>query len=465
MVKLPPHVIAISKAKTAAQQHMKYLGSYLEGVPTTFDDRVPTMAVDDVGRLYVNPDWCVQWSADQNGYVLLHEMLHNLLDHAERRREYLPFPTPKQLEWWNIAADLCIQQILKSIDHLRPPCGVKIEDYLHIPGLNRGMSTEKYYSLLSQHEESGGPMPPPPGRPDPNSPGDEQGTGSGGQPGEDASGSGSGDDDDGQQSGSGSTAGSGNASGKGTKKQGHGSSGSASDGMPKDYELPKDMASVGANLSRLEQVRDQMENDPTISIGSGMGTVRESLNRRLRRQPDPFDRLRNIVGQHTAAPMGTDEPTYRRRNRRQENDDLPIPGVIRFSPECVIIIDTSGSMGNPKVSDRAARAMTAIAQGLRRVQNPRVIAWDGGLRADKRISSISQFEWIGGGGTSMDEAVVMADQKYRPEAIVLVTDCGTTWPEKRTRAKLIVAMVDKYSQPPKWSIPVDLTVEAKPNVG
>lgn len=467
MVKLPPWVIAISKAKSVAQQHMKYLGSYLEGVATTFDERVPTMAVDSVGRLYVNPQWCLQWSAEQNGYVLLHEMLHNLLDHAARRMEYLPNPTPDQLEKWNIAADLCIQQVLMPFDGYRPSVGVKFEDYAHIKGMQRGLSTEKYFSLLSQHEDDGGAVPPPPGRPDPDAPDGEVPSGGGGgdeqQDGD--NGPGSGDDADGEQDGDGSDAGGGNAKGKGTRKQGHTQSGSASDGIPQDYELEKDMASVGANLARLEEVREQMEKDPHISIGSGMGTVRESLNRRLRRQPDPFDRLRNIVGQHTAAPMGTDEPTYRRRNRRQECDDLPIAGVIRFSPECVIIIDTSGSMGNPKVSDRAARAMTAISQGLRRVQNPRVIAWDGGLRCDKRISSLQQFEWIGGGGTSMDEAVVMADQKYRPEAIVLVTDCGTSWPEKRTRAKLIVAMVDKYSPPPKWAIPVDLTVEAKPNVG
>jgi|688.fasta_scaffold06991_13 predicted metal-dependent peptidase len=488
MVKLPQHVIDICKAKDVAQDFMPYTGRYLEGVPTVFDERVPTMAVDDCGRLYVNPNWLSQWSPEQNGYVLLHEMLHNLLDHAARREAFLPNPTQEQLETWNEAADLCIQQILEPWDKHRPGESVNLKDFMaRVPGIQRGMSTEKYYGILWAHKQKPkGPTPPPPpggGSPPPrggfpgcpgNGQGDEQDDQSPGQ------GSGqSGDEQDDtanglpkpkapnipQQNGNGGPK-QDDGQGKPKGKQQHKSSGSASDGIPQDYELPKDLGSVGANLARLQEVLQAMEDDPQLTTrGSGMGTVKQAISRKFVRVPDPFEELKAIVGRATAAPTGLPERTFRRMNRRQEHDDLPIAGEIKLFPECVIVVDTSGSMGNPQVSGRVAKAMAAIAHGVRRLQQPRVICWDDGLQNDRTISSIKEFKWEGGGGTSMAAAVEMADRKYRPDAIVLVTDCGTDWPDKPTRSRLIVAMVAKDCPPPKWAKTVDLTREAPAHVG
>ena len=376
MTKLPPHVIAVSKAKDMAQQWMKYLGGYLEGCPTIFDSRVPTMGVDSDGRLYINPQWVEQWSVEQNAYVLLHEMCHNLLNHAERRLQAIPNANPQQLECWNVAADLCIQQVLEEWDCHRPQPSVEIRDYVGIPGMVPGLSTERYYGILWNN---GNPQQP-----------------KGKQPG--------------------------------------GQSGSASDGVKQDYELESDLTSAATNMARLEDVRQQMEDDGSIGKGSGMGQLRQSLNVRLRRQPDPFDQLKSIVGKEVSTTVGVDEYTYRRLSRMQQHPDHPMRGVIKVSPECVIVLDTSDSMGAGPRGERVSRALTAIAQGCRRLQNPRVISWDDGLRNDKRCASIRDFNWIGGGGTGMSRAVEFADKKYKPDCIVLVTDCGTCWPDKPTRA-------------------------------
>lgn len=492
MVKLPSHVIAICKAKDEAQSFMPYTGRYLEGVPTVFDERVPTMAVDDCGRLYVNPNWLAQWNAQQNGYVLLHEMLHNLLDHAARREAFLPNPTQEQLDTWNEAADLCIQQILEPWDKHRPGESVNIKDAMRdVPGIQRNLSTEKYYGILWAHKQKPkNPTPPPPGGnpPPPNGgyPGPSPGNGQpqddqqqdGQSPGQGGGQSGDEQDDTAnglpkqktpnipQQNGNGGPSQGDPQGNKPKGKQPHKSGGSASDGIPQPYELPKDLGSVGANLSRLQEVLQSMEDDPQLTArGSGMGTVKQAISRKFTRVPDPFEELKAIVGRATAAPTGVPDRTYRRQNRRQESDDLPIAGDIKMSPECVIVVDTSGSMGNPKVSGRVAKAMAAIAHGVRRLQQPRVICWDDGLQNDRTISSIKNFKWEGGGGTSMAAAVEMADKKYRPDAIVLVTDCGTDWPEKPTRSRLIVAMVAKDCPPPKWAKTVDLTKEAPAHVG
>jgi predicted metal-dependent peptidase len=163
--------------------------------------------------------------------------------------------------------------------------------------------------------------------------------------------------------------------------------------------------------------------------------------------------------------VGADEYTYRRLSRMQQHPDHPMRGVIKVSPECVIVLDTSGSMGAGPRGERVSRALTAIAQGVRRLQNPRVISWDDGLRGDKRCASIRDFQWVGGGGTGMEDAIEMADKKYRPDCIVLVTDCGTGWPEKPTRARLVVAAVAMDTKPPKWARVVDLTKEVNAYVG
>jgi hypothetical protein len=461
---------------------MPYLASYLESIPTIYDERVKTMAVDSVGRLYVCPTFVLSLTADQAGYVLLHEVCHNLLGHADRRAQHIPTPNDEQLLAWNVAADLCIQQMLHQFDHLRPEGTVCIEDESEkYDDLQWGMSTERYYGIIWANR----PEPPVGGDTEPGE-GDEDDDGEGSGSGEgddeaDGDGDDAGDGDgegEGDGDGDGSGEGPGDPSdkpgkGKGGKGQGKGGqgqgkpqphqSGSSSDGVPKDYELETDLASVGSNMRRQEEVREEME--ACNAQGSGAGTLRQSLTVRLRRQPDPFEQLKNLVGRAVATCVGTPEPTYRKRNRKQENDDLPMRGEFKINPDCTIIVDTSGSMGCGDTAPRVVKAMTAIAQGLRRVHQPRVIAWDGALQSDARISSLKQFAWQGGGGTSMDAAVVMADTKYKPDAIVLVTDGYTAWPANPTRARLIVALVDKGSTPPKWSKVVDLTKEAPSHVG
>jgi hypothetical protein len=460
--KLPTHIVAVSKAKEIAQAWMKYLGGYLEGCPTIFDDGVPTMGVDCDGRLYINPEWVNQWGVEQNAYVLLHEMCHNLLNHAERREQAIPEATPEMLEKWNEAADLCIQQILADWDKYRPLPSVELDNYSHIPEMVPGLSTERYYGILWNN---GNPQQPkPPGQQPGNQPqpGKQPGQGPGNQPSQPGQQQGSGgqpSDDSGDGGGSPGT-------GKQPKgKQPHGKSGSASDGVKQDYELESDLASTAGNLARLEEVRQQMEDDGGPGMGKGMGRLSQSLNVRLRRQPDPYDQLKSIVGKETSTVVGVDEYTFRKPGRMQQHDDFPVRGVIRMNPECVIILDTSGSMGRGAQSDRVARAVTAITQGVRRLRNPRVISWDDGLQGDARFASMRDFKWCGGGGTGMQHAIEYADAKYRPDCIVIVTDCGTHWPNKPTRARLVVAAVAHDCAPPKWARVVDLTKEAPSYVG
>lgn len=409
---LTPTQRALTKGKIKARGFMPYLSSVFSIMRTHVTPDVPTMAVDDSGRLYVNEQFLATLSPHEVAYVLLHEVLHIVLSHGRRLRAVVPQATERERLCWNIAADLCIQQMLARHLSIHEPQGIVTIDgfvpytstpikFLDIPGLRRGMSTEQYYSLLFQY------IPEQPVKPrrcllDP------------------------------------------------------AEAGSNSSGKQGGYEKPSSVVEKAMLDNSLEQAEQSMLEAEAAQPGSVPGKLCSTLSMRLRKQPDPFDELRHVVARSVASPLGTEEYTYRRLSRRQQEGLPRKRGVVRYCPECSIIVDTSGSM-----SSREQKAMTAVAQGLRRVQQPRVVLYDAAVQDDRRMSTLDNFKWKGRGGTRMNAAIEYVDSTHRPDAIVLITDGETAWPERPTRARLIVALVSQgYTAPPSWSRVVHCYKEA-----
>lgn len=407
MKTLSPLQRTLTKAKIRARVWMPYLSHVFGIMRTHATTTVDTMAVDENARLYVNEEFVATLAPDEVAYCLLHEVLHIVLSHGRRLRAIVPDATERERLCWNIAADLCIQQMLARHLSAREPLGIVTIDgeipdskgvkFLSIPGLKRNMSTEQYYSLLLPYlpEQQGGSGE---GRPqvlDPSK------------------------------------------------------AGSNSSGEKKPYEKGSTVIEKAMLENALEQAERDMEEAESSQPGSVPGGLRATLSVRLRRQPDPFEELKRVVSRSVASPIGAEEYTYRRLNRRQQDGGVRKRGVVRYAPECVIIVDTSGSMGG-----REEKALTAVAQGLKKVQQPRVMLFDATIQDDRRMSTIQQFEWKGYGGTDMTAAIELADTKYRPDAIVIITDGETAWPSTPTRARLVVALVAPecaYSKPPAWS--------------
>jgi predicted metal-dependent peptidase len=221
--------------------------------------------------------------------------------------------------------------------------------------------------------------------------------------------------------------------------------GSCADGVPREGERPGNPMSLDAKLA---QVAEAIEQQESSSPGSTPGILKRAIDKRLGRQPDPFEILKSLVARSVSSPIGTDDFTYRRMSRRQPANCARMRGVVRLAPECAVVVDTSGSMS--PYTDRAA---SAVAQGLRRVHRPRVICFDTQAQSDRRLSSLSQFSWDGGGGTRMDQAIEYADT-LKTDCIVCITDGETNWPRNKTRARLVIAMVadNLRSYPvPEWA--------------
>ena len=73
------------------------------------------------------------------------------------------------------------------------------------------------------------------------------------------------------------------------------------------------------------------------------------------------------------------------------------------------------------------------------------------MTSDCKVSAIKdQFEMPGGGGTDMVALIEYAEKKYKPNVIVIGTDGGTPWPDKPTKAQLIIALTQELPTPP-WA--------------
>ncbi len=81
-----------------------YYSSVLQAIPRVATTAVPTMAVSE-DRMFYNPAFVASLSKAELTFILIHEMLHMVLQHTLRGRN-------KQSVIWNIANDLYINELI-----------------------------------------------------------------------------------------------------------------------------------------------------------------------------------------------------------------------------------------------------------------------------------------------------------------------------------------------------------------
>jgi predicted metal-dependent peptidase len=236
--------------------------------------------------------------------------------------------------------------------------------------------------------------------------------------------------------------------------------GSGADGQPRDYELPPESGDEEREYALDKELAKAIEEYERSHPGSVPGELKDSLDVRFNPQPDPWDVLRTAVCRAIASPVGAIDYTLRRFSRRQQADGPRLRGVVRHTPNAVVILDTSGSMRLQSPSVLRDRALAVIERGVRRLTAVTVVCGDTHVRSREVVRSVKGMGITGGGGTNMDAVVEKVDQEMRPDAIIVVTDCETDWPKQKTRARLVVAAVKgSYDQfpVPAWATLVDVT--------
>jgi predicted metal-dependent peptidase len=450
--------------------YLPYLAHYVYALKEHRSPGIQTMAVDQNANLYWCPSFIESITKDEGSYVILHEVLHLLFRHFERAKDLIG-EQPGKLERLvaNVAGDLVIEQALSMMRQHRPEgaiyLGIFVPQFGFALDFPEDLRLEDYYRLIMERMESD----PPDDSAEQDAPDGESESESGGE-GQDGGDSGDDEADDPQE---GADEDDDESSGKGDGSQSSGdgqpadqpcapmSGGSCADGVSREYEVAddgawegygEDLAAAGADKALAEF---EASNPGTVP-----GSIRKALNAKLRPVADPWSQLRSAVATSVAAPVGGRESTYRRLPRKLHPEMLRLRGHLYTQPRAVVILDTSGSMRN---LDMEARAISCIAQGLRKLARFKVICGDTRITSRKDVQSIKQIDWMGGGGTDMARVVEEVDREEKPDSIVLVTDCYTPWPARPTRARLVVACTsndpDAFDSVPSWSRKVLLATE------
>ena len=497
--------LKVAAFRTSVKQILPYFTGYVYGMLAVEKPGIGTMAIDITGKMYFDPAFVERISIKQGRYVVCHEALHIALGHAPLARKVLgPKPTAEMLKQWNYAADAVVNQILMPWWSEAPgeaELGGEMVTHINL-GLPAGLTVTQYYDLLAKQgggddgnqqesdddsadtdeREGGGEV----GQEDEDgdegesdrsdSESEDDGGSESGDHADDGEGSGDGDgeesDADAGDSGDGdggqSPVGGGEATDEPSSAHGgdqpadeqvewNPAGGSGADGFPRPYEDEPDPSHRDRQYSMTEDLEQRCIEAEASSPGSVPGALKAALDMRLRPQADPLDVLRATVARAVASPVGAPDYTLRKFSRRQQADGPRLRGIKTETPNCVVIIDTSGSMQSGK---RVEQAMDVIAKAVRRLRSVKVICYDCALHDRRNVTSMAAFSWCGGGGTDMGAAIEQVDKEDRPDAIVLVSDCETGWPARQPRARVVVAAVgahDHYlSAVPAWARLCDL---------
>ena len=103
------------RVKEVSKEEMKKMGSY-----------TPTAAIDNYGTMYYNADYIDGLSQDETTGLLMHELLHCVLEHLTRRGYRDPMKS-------NIAMDLAVNGVIRQDGFTLPKGTVADPDYYNKP--------------------------------------------------------------------------------------------------------------------------------------------------------------------------------------------------------------------------------------------------------------------------------------------------------------------------------------------
>lgn len=133
-------VTKLEKARTQIVLDHPFFASILLKYPVVETRDIPTMAVDQRGQIYVNPDFVEKLPVPQIVWGLCHEVMHRVGQHATRRRH-------REKVKWNFAGDAWINDTLDQ-------CGIgaRIPDCVDIKD-SAAKTVETIYDTLPQPAE------------------------------------------------------------------------------------------------------------------------------------------------------------------------------------------------------------------------------------------------------------------------------------------------------------------------
>jgi predicted metal-dependent peptidase len=380
-------------ARLLAVEQAPYLAHALFSVAPNSAEGLGTFAVDRGWRLYLDPATLAGWGPALSGGALVHEISHLVRAHAERADA---LAAPYHHDRWNTATDAAINDDLLAATIQLPPGAVSPASL----GLEEGGIEETYYAQLADQRLMS------------------------------------------------STAGLCAGVGVGIDPYTGAGCGSGAGGPVESWELASNdpgapaLGHAEASMTRrrvAHAVREYVANHSRGTLPEGWQRWADAT---LAGPQVPWRRvLASAVRRAIAHVAGCSDYTYRRPGRRRI-PHVVTPAMQRPLITVAVVVDTSGSMGQPEL-DAALAEVTGVirAAGI----GPRgllVLACDADVGAATRVRRVNDVRLLGGGGTDMRVGIAAAESAHpHPDVVVVLTDGYSPWPEDPTRARLVVAII------------------------
>jgi len=393
-----------------------------------------TMGITASGVLLCDPARVAEWYANRTlAWVLLHELLHLLLEHSERRGDRDP-------QLWNIAADAEDNGRVLATPAATLPTGCVTYAGLGLPA---GLTAEEVYRQLLER-----PRPRPGG--EQGKQGEGEGEGEGEQQGEGEAKPGAGRPRlSRSRSGAGGSKPLGKGSPKGSSWEPRCGSGAGGEPLPGEAEAEKQ---VGGGHSPAAIKRLKREVAEAIEAGKGRGSVPGEwaawADGVLRPPKIPWQTaLRRLVRARLQHRAGAVDYTYRRPSRRQGGVGFGtgrpvLRGLHAPVPRLAIVVDTSGSM----LGEPIRKAVGEVA-GIVRAVGAEILLYaaDAAVAGCAKVDSVQALRRVtlpGGGGTDFRPALdAVTRARPRVDACIYLTDGDGAFGEAPIGLKVIWVMV------------------------
>ncbi len=384
---------AVAAAKlwliSAGAADLPYLSEGLYALVTVESDAVDTVTADESWRLYVNPAWAGVVRVDDLGREIAHQLWHLLLDHAGRARAVGVDRATAAA--WRTASDLGVCDALTDEGVVPEKLREKVREVRAArPDLAEDRAAEEYWERTRTLDVT------PLDRGD----GDSRARG-GAEEGE-------GEDE--------------------------GDEGSASDGLPRPWELPPEAAG-GVEPAQGDDVRRSVALAYQAAVADRPGHTPGVLDRWAEQLADPRIPWEYLLAQATRRGVGwtsgRTHPTYARPNRRASSTPgILRPGWRRQNPTVACVIDTSGSVDEEMLGRALGEVEGAVVALGVGGSDLTVLTCDAAVHTVARLRRARDADLVGGGGTDLRVALAALDTlRPRPTLAVVFTDGYTPWPD------------------------------------